>query len=110
MSRCDHCGNECTLPFMCQHCGGKFCPDCRLPPGHDCTGIASWKKKPLPSVSMNYGSGGGVTATGGGYRENTRTARKKAWREIPWLKIMIAAIAIILLCVAFLVLSGYPAR
>jgi hypothetical protein len=110
MSRCDHCGKECTLPFTCQHCGGKFCPDCRLPPGHNCTGIASWKKKPLPSVGMNYGSGGGVTATGGGYRESTRTAGKKTAQEIPWLKIMITAIAIILLGVAYLVLSGYPAR
>ncbi|MGB9176463.1 MAG: hypothetical protein WCB46_06965 [Methanoregula sp.] len=32
MARCYHCSNECVLPFTCLHCGGKFYPDCRLPP------------------------------------------------------------------------------
>ena len=109
MSTCDHCGKECTLPFTCQHCGGKFCPDCRLPPGHDCAGITGWKKKPLPSIGMNY-SKGGVTATGGGYRESTRARTKGTVPGIPWLKVMIAVIAIILLGAAYLVLTGYPAR
>jgi hypothetical protein len=59
---------------------------------------------------MNYGSGGVVTATGGGYRENTRTAGKKGRQEIPWLKIMIAAVAIVILGIAYLVLTGYPVR
>ncbi len=109
MPRCDHCGNECTLPFTCQHCGGKFCPDCRLPPGHDCAGLESWKKKPLPSVGMNYSKGGGVAATGGGYRESTGTRSRKMTPQIPWLKIMIAIIALIFLGIAYIVLSG-PAR
>ena len=59
---------------------------------------------------MKYASGGGVTATGGGYRESTRAAGKKAGQEIPWLKVMIAVIAIVLLGIAYLVLTGFPAR
>ena len=110
MPACDYCGKECALPFTCQRCGGKFCPDCRLPPAHECTGIASWKKKPLPSIGMKYGRGGGVTATSGGYRESTRTPAKKAGRAIPWLKIMLAVIAIIIFGIAYLALSGYGAR
>lgn len=106
MPRCDYCGKDCTLPFTCQHCGGKFCPDCRLPPGHECAGIASWKKKPLPSVGMSYSKGGGVTATSGGYRETTRNGARKTAAVIPWLKVMIAVIAIIILAIAYLALSN----
>ncbi|MDD1683232.1 MAG: hypothetical protein LUO98_05275 [Methanoregula sp.] len=47
MTRCDHCGSECTPPFTCRHCGGKICPDCRLPPGHDCTGIGTGIQNPV---------------------------------------------------------------
>jgi len=105
MTRCDHCGNECSLPFTCDHCGGKFCPDCRLPPAHECAGIQSWKKKPAPGVSLNYGKGG-VTVTGGGYIPGKVGAKRKTGAGIPWLKVMIAVIAVILLGVAYLVLSG----
>ncbi|HUH78347.1 MAG TPA: AN1-type zinc finger domain-containing protein [Methanoregula sp.] len=110
MPRCDYCGAECALPFTCQHCGGKFCPGCRLPPGHQCAGLASWKKKPAPGVGLKYGRGGGVTATGGGYIPGRQAGtRKKTGAGIPWLKIMIAAIAIILLGIGYIVLSS-PAR
>jgi hypothetical protein len=107
MTRCDHCGSECTLPFSCQHCGGKFCPDCRLPPNHNCIGMGSWKKKPSPSVSVNYGKGGGVSVTGGGYIPDSRRDEKKKPAEIPYLWIMIAVIVLVLLGLAWLVLSGY---
>jgi hypothetical protein len=108
MSGCDHCGNECSLPFTCQHCGGKFCPECRLPPNHNCAGIGTWKKKPLPAVGMSYGRGGGVTATGGGYgRETVHGKKEKPAREVLWLKIMIGVIAIVFLVIFYLVVSGY---
>jgi hypothetical protein len=105
--RCEHCGAECALPFTCQHCGGRFCPDCRLPPGHGCTGMQSWKKRPAPGVGMNYGKGGSVTATG--VQGGRTRLREKGGPGIPWLKFMVAAIAIILLGIAYLVLSA-PAR
>jgi hypothetical protein len=101
MARCDSCGNECTLPFTCQHCGGKFCPDCRLPPNHQCSAIRSWKKKPVPGVGLRYGRGNSVTATSSGYAETRHALAKKRGRRIPWLMIM-AAIIILILLVLFL--------
>ncbi len=111
MSRCENCGTECALPFTCQHCGGSFCPDCRLPPNHNCTGLISWNRKPTPSVSVNYGKGGGVSVTGGGYLPDSRhNAKKRSKTGIPYLWIMIAVIILILLGLAWLVLSGSPIR
>jgi len=108
MTRCDHCGNEVVLPFSCQHCGGKFCDECRLPPNHNCVNIRTWKKKPLPSVGLSYSKGGGVTATGSGYSaDSRRTTKKEQGEGIPYLKIMIAIIVLILIGIAYLVFSGY---
>jgi hypothetical protein len=107
MARCDHCGNECVLPFTCQHCGRKFCPDCRLPPNHDCTGIGSWNAKPRPAVGMSYSKGGGVTATGGITLETRQRQDKGTGEGHPYLKIMIAVVVLVLLGLAWLVLSGY---
>lgn len=107
MTRCDHCGGEIALPFTCQHCGGKYCADCRLPPNHNCTGIGSWNSKPRPAVGMSYSQGGGVAATGGVAAETRRAAKPKAAGQIPYLKIMIAVIVLIVLGLAWLVLSGY---
>jgi hypothetical protein len=107
MSRCDYCGKETALPFTCQHCGGKFCEEHRLPPNHTCVNIASWNAKPRPAVSLNYGKGG-VTVTGGGYiPDQRRSARKTRADRLPWLKIMAVIVALILLGVAWLVVSGY---
>ena len=107
MTRCDHCGSETALPFTCQHCRGKFCPDCRLPPNHNCTGIGSWNSKPRPAVGMSYSRGGGVTATGGVAAESRRAVRPKAAGTMPYLKIMIAIIVLVLLGFAWLLLGRY---
>jgi len=107
MARCDHCGSECTLPFSCQHCGGKFCPDCRLPPAHECAGIASWRRKPVPSVGMKYGRGGTVSAIG---VQDTGSWGKPAARTpagIPYLWIMLAIVILVLLGFGWLVLTGH---
>jgi len=106
MTRCEHCGNECTLPFTCQHCGGKFCADCRLPPNHSCTGLGSWNKKPRPAVGMSY-TRGGVSASGGIAAESRHGTPAKAAGGIPYLKIMAGIILLILLGVAWLVLSAH---
>jgi len=108
MTRCVHCGNEVVLPFSCQHCGGKFCDKCRLPPNHNCVNIGIWKKKPHPPVGLSYSKGGGVTATGSGYGADSRhITKKKKGEGIPYLKIMIAIIVLILIGIAYLVFSGY---
>ena len=107
MARCDHCGKDATLPFTCQYCGGKFCDECRLPPNHTCENIGMWKKKPLPTAGLSYSKGGGVTATGSGYRADSRREKQgKPYERIPWLKIMIAIVVIIILVLLFMVLSG----
>jgi len=107
MTRCDNCGNESTLPFTCQHCGGKFCADCRLPPNHNCTGIVSWNQKPRPAVGMSYGRGGSVSATGGVAVDARHGSAKKPEAGIPYLKIMIAILVLIFLGLAGLMLAGY---
>ena len=106
MTRCDQCGSEVSLPFTCQHCGRKFCASCRLPPNHECTGIGSWNAKPRPAISMNYSRGGGVRATGGTATESRRRPVKNAGEGLPYLKIMVAIIVLVMLGLAWLVLSG----
>ena len=105
MTRCDHCGTECLLPFTCQHCGGKYCADCRLPPNHTCTGLDRWNRKPRPAVGAGY-SKSGVSATGGISPDSRRGAGNKASEGIPYLWIMAAIIGLVLLGLAWLVLSG----
>ncbi len=36
--KCDFCGKEESLPFICNYCGGAFCGDHRLPEAHQCKG------------------------------------------------------------------------
>ncbi len=110
MTRCDYCGNEVVLPFTCQHCGGKFCPECRLPPNHQCTGIISWQKKPVPGVGMRYDKGSGVTATFGGYAESRHAPEGKRSKGIPWLIVMVVIIILVIIAMFLLVLSGYVLR
>lgn len=107
MTRCDHCGNECTLPFTCQHCGGKYCADCRLPPNHTCTGLGSWNAKPRPAVGASYSRGGGVSPAGGIATEHWHRGAKKRKSEIPYLKIMAVIIVLVLIGLAWLALTGY---
>jgi len=107
MTRCDKCGNEILLPFTCQHCGGKYCSDCRLPPNHECTGISSWNAKPRPAVGMNYSRGGGISATGGIAPTTGRRAEKRTEEGFPYLKIMIAVVVLMLVILGWLALTGF---
>lgn len=36
MVKCDFCGEEVTLPFACNYCGGSYCVKHRLPESHSC--------------------------------------------------------------------------
>ena len=42
--KCDFCGKEESLPFVCNYCGGAFCADHRLPEAHQCRGDLSQKR------------------------------------------------------------------
>jgi hypothetical protein len=56
---------------------------------------------------MNSSKGGGVTATGGIAPETRRRQEKKAGEGLPYLKIMIGVIVLVLLGLAWLALSGH---
>ena len=43
MSKCDHCGKQCGLPYNCSYCGGSYCSDHRFPPNHNCIKEAKWR-------------------------------------------------------------------
>ncbi|MBO3797490.1 MAG: AN1-type zinc finger domain-containing protein [Thermoproteota archaeon] len=36
MARCEACGSEVVLPFICSYCKGTFCSHHRLPEAHNC--------------------------------------------------------------------------
>jgi len=42
MTTCDVCGKQTNMPYHCNHCGGSFCAEHRLPENHDCPGLNEW--------------------------------------------------------------------
>lgn len=42
--KCDYCGRDEALPFICNYCGGAFCSDHRLPEAHQCKGDLTQKR------------------------------------------------------------------
>lgn len=105
MVRCDHCGAETTMPFSCQYCGGSFCDTCRLPPNHDCRNISEWRRKPSPFAGATHRRGGGAAPMRGGYAD-TRVRLKASEARLPYLRIMIAIIVLIVIGLIILGLSG----
>jgi len=51
MSKCDHCGKQCSLPFHCVYCGRSYCSDHRFPPSHNCMNEAGWRNRTSGSKS-----------------------------------------------------------
>jgi hypothetical protein len=56
---------------------------------------------------MNYSQGGGVTATGGTAPEVRRKPEKRTGDGLPYLKIMIMIVVLVLLGLAWLAVKGY---
>jgi len=52
--KCDFCGAEETLPFICNYCGGTFCGDHRLPEAHQCKGDLSQKRTIVPPPQTTF--------------------------------------------------------
>jgi len=42
MATCDECGRNENMPYHCQHCGGTYCGEHRLPENHGCPGLDDW--------------------------------------------------------------------
>ncbi len=62
--KCQFCGKEESLPFVCNYCAGSFCSEHRLPEAHACTGDLS--KRPIivtepPSTFSWQGQGATYT-------------------------------------------------
>lgn len=54
MTRCTVCGTN-AFAYSCNHCGGKFCSDHRLPENHNCSGLRS--SKPASTISTTSSGG-----------------------------------------------------
>lgn len=39
MPKCEYCGKEVLLPFVCPYCGKSFCAEHRLPEKHECLSL-----------------------------------------------------------------------
>lgn len=107
MPRCDFCGKNVALPFHCQFCGKNFCDDHRLPPNHDCAGLAAWKKTPAPGVGIRYGAGG-TSAYGGGYAakpNEKKTGRVPFWKH-PYFRVAVVLGVLALLILIVVLLGG----
>lgn len=54
--KCDFCGKEESLPFVCNYCGGAFCPDHRLPEAHQCKGDLTQKRtiQAPPTITFSW--------------------------------------------------------
>ncbi len=51
---CEYCCFRDPMPFTCKFCGNSYCYNHRLPESHDCTGLASFKKKVHESGKYYY--------------------------------------------------------
>jgi len=61
--KCDYCGREETLPFVCNYCGGTYCVEHRLPEAHNCIGDLSRRPMTQGSSTTFSWNEGGYTAS-----------------------------------------------
>lgn len=54
--KCEFCGVEESLPFVCNYCGGVFCGEHRLPEAHRCSGDLTARRTVVapPATSTTY--------------------------------------------------------
>ncbi|HWG92144.1 MAG TPA: rhomboid family intramembrane serine protease [Candidatus Thermoplasmatota archaeon] len=45
VGRCEQCGTEEYMPFVCKFCKGRFCSNHRLPENHSCRGLEGYKER-----------------------------------------------------------------
>ena len=44
-ARCDQCGVEEYMPYLCKFCKGRYCAAHRLPENHGCQGLGAYREK-----------------------------------------------------------------
>lgn len=52
--KCEFCGRDEALPFVCNYCGGIFWGDHRLPAAHQCKGNLSQRRTVVPPSEATY--------------------------------------------------------
>ena len=54
--KCEYCGAEESLPFVCNYCGGVYCGNHRLPEAHQCRGDLSQRRTVAapPTTSFSW--------------------------------------------------------
>ncbi len=52
MDACYYCGAETDLPFECNYCNDKFCPEHRLPETHRCVKLRLIRAKTFGSSKV----------------------------------------------------------
>lgn len=52
--KCDFCGRDEALPFVCNYCGGIFCSDHRLPEAHQCRGDLTQRRTIVAPPQTNF--------------------------------------------------------
>ena len=52
--RCEYCGRDEALPFVCNYCGGAFCADHRLPETHMCKGDLTQRRMIISPPQTEY--------------------------------------------------------
>jgi len=88
--KCEYCGIEESLPFVCNYCGGVYCGDHRLPETHQCKGDLSQKRAVVapPATTFSW-SGSTYTAP-----VTTPTRSASIFSEIELRDILIAWFAL----------------
>lgn len=58
--KCEFCGEEESLPFVCNYCGGVFCANHRLPETHACKGDLTQRRMVVapPTTTFSWGQQG----------------------------------------------------
>ena len=77
--KCDYCGIDESLPFVCNYCGGAFCPDHRLPEAHQCKGDLTQKRTITAPQSTFSWQSSGVTSP---YAQQGRPAQVFSRTEV----------------------------
>ncbi len=60
--KCEFCGRDEALPFVCNYCGGAFCADHRLPEAHQCKGDLTQKRTIVAPPQTSYSWSGQPSA------------------------------------------------
>jgi uncharacterized protein YkwD len=99
MSKCEECGREVALPFICSYCGGYYCDEHRLPESHECsnqpTVAPPFARPQTPSKSKTNVSPHSYAESTWGKPENMEKPRVR--RHFPVGKVVGVILAVVII-------------